>query len=246
MSNEEIVLRIQTGETELMEKLWEGVEKLIRKQANRVSHALGCRFGVEADDLYQTGYFAMVAAVDTYTADAGSFTNWLMFYLKTAFAEASGYRTVKGRRDPLRNSLSLDKPLGEQADSAVFGDLIPDPVAAATMESIEEKLWRKQLQEAMEAVLRELPAEQTAVLRCRYYDGQTLAATAQQLGVTNCEIRQLEGKGLKTLRHHKLAKRIRPFYDFDYYGGVSLNAFQNSGMSVQERYLIDREKSRHT
>jgi len=85
LSNEEIVLRIQTGETELMEKLWEGVEKLIRKQANRVSHALGCRFGVEADDLYQTGYFAVVAAVDTYTADAGPFANWLMFYLKTAF-----------------------------------------------------------------------------------------------------------------------------------------------------------------
>ena len=246
MSNEEVALRIQAGETELMEKLWEGVEKLIRKQANRVSYALGCRFGVEADDLYQSGYFAMVAAVDTYTAEAGTFANWLMFYLKTAFAEATGYRTVKGRRDPLRNSLSLDKPLGEEVDGAVFGDLIPDPLAAATMEGVEEKLWREQLQEAMEAVLGELPEEQRTILKCRYYTRKTLTATGEQLGIPAEEVRKQEGQGLKTLRHHKLAKRIRPFYDFDYYGGVSLNAFQNSGLSVQERYLIDQEKCRHS
>lgn len=242
MSNEEIALRIQTGETELMEKLWEGVEKLIRKQANRVSHALGCRFGVEADDLYQTGYFAVVAAVDTYTADAGSFVNWLMFYLKTAFAEATGYRTVKGRRDPLRNSLSLDKPFEEEADSVVFGDLIPDPLAAATMEGVEEKLWRQQLQEAMESVLGELPEEQRTILKCRYYTGKTLTATGEQLGIPAEEVRKKEGQGLKALRHYKLAKKIRPFYDFDCYAGTGLGAFRNSGMSIQERYLIMQER----
>lgn len=246
MSNEEIALRIQTGETELMEKLWEGVEKLIRKQANRVSRALGGRFGAEADDLYQAGYFAVVAAVDTYTADAGSFVNWLMFHLKTAFADASGYRTVKGRRDPMRNSLSLDKPLGEEMDGAVFGNLIPDSLAAATMEAIEETLWREQLHEAMESVLGELPAEQSTVLRQRYYAQQTLADAAQNLGTTAEEVRKLEGKGLKALRHYKLAKKIRPFYDFDCYAGTGLGAFRNSGMSVQERYLIDQEKYRHS
>lgn len=241
MSNEEIALRIQTGETELMEKLREGVEKLIRKQANRVSRALGGRFGAEADDLYQAGYFAVVAAVDTYTADAGSFVNWLMFHLKTAFADASGYRTVKGRRDPMRNSLSLDKPLGEEMDGAVFGDLIPDSLAAATMEAIEETLWREQLHEAMESVLGELPAEQSTVLRQRYYAQQTLANAAQNLGTTAEEVRKLEGKGLKALRHYKLAKKIRPFYDFDCYAGTGLGAFKSSGMSIQERYLICEE-----
>lgn len=242
MSNEEIVLKIQTGETELMEKLWTGVEKFIRKQANKVSHSLGSGFGIEADDLYQTGYFAVVAAVDTYTADAGSFINWLMFYLKTAFAEVTGYRTVKGRRDPLRNSLSLDKPLGEEADSVAFGELIPDPMAAATMEGVEEKQWREQLQEAMEGVLREIPEEQNTVLRQRYYAQQTLAGAAQSLGTTAEEVRKLEGKGLKALRNYKLANRIRPFYYFDCYAATGLGAFRNSGMSIQEQYLVMQER----
>lgn len=244
MSNEEMALRIQAGEKELLGELWDGVEKLIRKQANRVSRALGGKVGVEADDLYQTGYFAMVAAVDTYTAEAGSFVNWLMFHLKTAFAEATGYRTVKGHQEPLSNCISLDKPIGDDADGAVFGDLIPDPQAATTMESIEERLWREQLHEAMEAVLGELPKEQSAILRHRYYAGHTLAATGAKLSIPAEEVRKLEGRGLKALRHYKLARKIRPFYDFDYYSGNGLGAFCSSGMSIQERYLIRMERAK--
>ncbi len=244
MSNEEIALRIRDGETELLGELWDGIEKLIRKQANRVSRALGGKVGVEADDLYQTGYFAMVAAVDTYTAEAGSFVNWLMFHLKTAFAEATGYRTVKGRQEPLSNCISLDKPIGDDADSAVFGDLIPDPQAAATMDGIEERLWQQQLHKAMDAVLDELPKEQSTILRHRYYAGHTLTVIGQQLGMTAEAVRKLEGRGLKALRHYKLAQNIRPFYDFDYYSGSSLGAFRSSGMSIQERYLFWMERTK--
>jgi len=244
LSNEEIALRIRDGETELLGELWGSIEKLIRKQANRVSRALGGKVGVEADDLYQTGYFAMVAAVDTYTAEAGSFINWLMFHLKTAFAEATGYRTVKGRQEPLSNCISLDKTIGDDADGAVFGDLIPDPQAAATMEGIEERLWHEQLHEAMESVLQELPVEQSAVLRYRYYTGHTLAATGLQFDMSAEEVRKQEGRGLKALRHYKLAQKIRPFYDFDYYSGNGLGAFRSSGKSIQERYLIRMERAK--
>lgn len=242
MSNEEIAVRIQAGETDLMEQLWIGVEKLVRREANRVSGATGGKCGVDSDDLYQCGYLAMVAAVETFNPENGSFANWLILYLKTAFAEATGRRTTKDRMEPLNNSVSLDKPLGDEADGASFVDLVPDPAAAATMDSIEDKLWRDQLHEAMEGVLAELPEEQSAVLRCRYYEGQTLAAAAEKLETTAEEVRKLEKISLKELRHPRLAKRIRPFYDFDYYGGAGLGAFKSSGMSIQERYLIRMER----
>ena len=100
----------------------------------------------------------------------------------------------------------------------------------------------------MEIVLGELPIEQSTVLRQRYYAQQTLAGAAQNLGTTAEEVRKLEGKGLKALRHYKLANRIRPFYDFDCYSGTGLSAFRHSGMSVQEHYLIcmEREESKRT
>lgn len=242
MSNEELVAAIQAGATERVGELWESVERFIRKQAIRVERDCGGRFGVDAEDLYQSGYFAMVAAIETYNPDAGSFINWLALYLKTAFAEAAGYRTVKGLQEPLCNAISLDKPLGEDAEGSVFGDLIPDRKAAATMESVEERLWHEQLQKAMEGVLSELPEKQSTVLKCRYYAGKTLVDTGNQLGISAGEVRKQEGQGLKALRHYRLAQKIRPFYDFDYYSGSSLGAFRSSGMSIQERYLIRKER----
>lgn len=246
MSNEEIVVRIQAGETDLMEQLWAGVERLVRWKVRRVSKAIDGRYGVESDDLYQSGYLAMTSAVETYKPENGAFSTWLMFYLRTAFAEATGFRTTTGRMEPINNAVSLNKPLGDEEDGASFGDLVPDPKAAATMDAVEETLWREQLHEALEGVLAELPEEQSTVLRQRYYDQQTFVGTAQSLGKTPEEVRKLEGKGLKALRHYKLANRIRPFYDFDCYAGTGLSAFRNSGMSVQERYLIKQERTAAT
>lgn len=246
MSNEEIAVQIQAGKIELMGELWAGVENLVRWKANRVNNAIGHSAGVDFDDLCQSGYLALVAAVETYRPENGSFSSWLMLHLKTAFAEATGYRTVKGRLDPLNNALSLDRPLDNDTDGASFGELVPDPKAAATMDAVEEALWRRQLHDALESVLAELPEEQSTVLKKRYYDQQTLVGAAQQIGTTAEDVRKLEGQGLKALRHHRLSKKIRPFYDFDYYSGTGLGTFKNFGMSVQERYLIcvEREESK--
>lgn len=244
MSNEELVAVIQAGASERMGELWEQVEGLVKWKAKRIMTVLQgvSGRGVEFDDLYQSGYLAMVAAVETYKAESGSFSNWLSFYLKTTFAEVTGYRTVKDKMEPLNNATSLDKMVGGEEDGTPLGDIVPDPYAAATMDAVEEKLWREQLHEALESVLGEIPTEESNVLRRRYYERQTLAGAAQDLGTTSEEIRKLEGNGIKALRHHRLAKRIRPFYDFDYYSGTGLGAFRNTGMSVQERYMIHLER----
>lgn len=96
MSNEELVTVIQAGAVELMGQLWEQVEGLVKWKAKRIMTVLeGCPGrGVEFEDLYQSGYLAMVAAVNTFDPAAGSaFSTWLMYHLKNAFAEATGYRT---------------------------------------------------------------------------------------------------------------------------------------------------------
>lgn len=246
MSNEELVIQIQAGATERMGELWEQVEKLVKWKSNRVVTALensgvGCK-GVEFDDLYQSGYLAMVNAVGTYKPENGVFVTWFMYYLKKAFAEASGYRTGKGQREPLNNSLSLDKTFDDESDGATFGSLIPDPEAAATMEAVDEEIWREQLHEALESALGDIPDEQSEILRHRYYDGQTLAEAGRDLGISAEDARKLENKGLRALRQPRTAKKIRPFYDFNYFYGSSLGAFRDSGMSVQERYLIRMER----
>lgn len=219
MSNEEIVIRIQAREDNLCSVLWEQVEKLAAWKARRVIRALEGYYGVEFGDLYNACYPAMLDAVRTYNPATGAFATWFMYYIKTAFATETGYRTEKARQDPLRQAVSLSRPLGETQDDGILADVIPDAGAQLRMEAVEEKLWHDQLHEALETVLSEIPENQSRVLRCRYYEGLTQAVTAQRLNISPAEARKFEGQGLKALRYHKLAAKIRPFYDFDYCRG---------------------------
>ena len=92
MSNEELVAAIQAGEDRMCE-LWEQVDGLVKWKAKQVMTALDGRCGVDFDDLYQSGYPALVAAVDSYNPESGVFSTWFLYSLNTAFAEATGFRT---------------------------------------------------------------------------------------------------------------------------------------------------------
>ena len=95
MSNEELVALIQGGERDKLSELWTQVERFVAKKARHRMMASNGFGGVEFDDLYNSGYIALVAAVESFDAAGGSFIGWLALHLKTAFAKAGGYRSRK-------------------------------------------------------------------------------------------------------------------------------------------------------
>lgn len=247
MSNEELAVVIQAGATERMGELWEQVAGLVKWKAKRIMTALelrGTSCGCEFDDLVQCGYPAIVAAVESYTPESCSFSTWLMYHLQKEFAEATGYRTKRGRCEPLNEAYSLDKPLTDEVDSTVFGDLIPDQRAAATMETVEERAYQRQLNHAMDRALSESPSDVAEVLRLRNFDRLTLDEIGERWKVSRERIRQLENKGIRKLREPKIACILRPFLEFDFYSSTGLTAYQQSGMSIQERYVLMEEQRR--
>ncbi len=66
MTNEELVERVQAGERDTLSVLWTQVERFVAMQARRRLILSGGLGGVEFGDLYDSGYIALVAAVDTY------------------------------------------------------------------------------------------------------------------------------------------------------------------------------------
>lgn len=250
MSNEDLVAAIQSGD-DLMGELWEQVKGFIAKRALRIMPALEGRADIDLDDLIQSGYLALVDAVAEYRPGDASFLTFLGYRLKKSFAETTRFRSLREQREVKTTVLSLESPVTDEAgDSRTLSDQIRDPAGECMLEAVEDRLWLDQLKKAVAAALLELPEEQRDLLRHRFWDGKTLKELAQSMGVSVENVRQRERKSLQSLRKPRIACRLRPYYDFNFYAGTSLGAFRNSGMTVQERYLIleenRRERGRHS
>lgn len=244
MSTDEMVAAIQNGDLGLLEALWERLRRLVHTFAYRYYAATQGRGGVAVEDLEQTGYLAMMDAIPRYNSGEAAFSTYLVQYLRKYFQAASGrlYKTTSGQlmpKDALNVSVSLNMPIDDDEETELM-EITADP--ATSWDDIEEVIWREQLRETVAAVLQELPEDQTAVMRCRFWDNLTYEETAGRLGRDTGSVRGAEQKAIRALRQSKNKKRLMPFYDFNYYSGTGLGAFKSSGASVQERYLIRQER----
>lgn len=213
MTNEELAAAIQAGDRDKLPELWEQVRRLVYLRARRVYAALGDDRIADLDDLMQAGFFGLLEAVKRFDPSSGlKFTSYLGTTLKTAFAEATGCRTEKQRRDPMRWANSLDEPLdAEDSGSDTRGDLVADPVNQ--MEEVDERLYREWQREAIARALNELPAEQAQTLRLRYFEGMTQGRIAALDGVSPQLIHQRERKALRTLSRNRELREMRRYVD---------------------------------
>lgn len=241
MSNEDLVAAIQSGDNR-MDELWEQVRGFIAMRAIRIMPALEGRADIDLDDLIQSGYLALVDAVAEYRPGDATFLAFLGYHLKTAFADTTRFRSLREQREAKAAVLSLDAPVTDDAGASLtLSDQIRDPAGECMLEEVEHRIWLDQLKKAIAVALLDIPEDQRDLLRQRFWDRKTLKELAQSTGVSVENIRQRERKALQNLRKPRVARQLRPYYDFDFYSGTSLGAFRNSGMSVQERFLILEE-----
>ena len=243
MTNEELVELIQTGEQNRIPELWEQVERFVSMQAGKRARQLEGFGGVTAEDLYQSGFLALVEAADTFNLGAGhSFVSWLSVHLKTAFAEAAGYRST--RKDMLDYAGDLDAELPDM-DGVTVGGTVSDPNATAAFEDVEDKLWREQLRAVIEGALETIPEDRADILRRRFYQEQTLAQIAAETDSSVEKIRLKENRALRAMRNPRILHELERFVEAQtpYYRQTGLSAFRREGSQV-ERLVIRREETR--
>ena len=241
MSNEEIVLSIQKGNTAELERLWEAVRGLAAWKAKQMLTVLEGKRGVTLDDFMQEGFLALVDAVQTFDPASGAkFSTWFLIHLKKQFWELLGLRTEKQSKDPINTDFSLDAPIGDE-DGDIWIEIIADPHGQDAMIDAENLLWQEQLRATVSMVTQDLPEDQQEILYRRFWLGQTYAEAGDgDAGIA----RNAESKALRRLRRPDKSKHLRPIVDFNFYAGTGLGSFRSSGLSVQERYLMWRE-ARH-
>ena len=116
-------------------------------------------------------------------------------------------------------------------------DTISDPIAAQAFDDATDQLWLEQLHSTLEEALGKLPAQQSNILRRRFYQRQTLKqiADAESVGVDS--IRRWQDNGLRALRKRK---DIQSFVELrtPYYRRWSIQSLERT----VEMIAIERER----
>ena len=111
-----------------------------------------------------------------------------------------------------REPISLDMPIGEDADSCL-GDLVEDHATMTPTEATSRQLLKEQI----DRVLDELTEREKRVLQLRFglKDGhaRTLEEVGREFAVTRERIRQIEGKALRKLRHPIRSRKLKGYLD---------------------------------
>jgi len=111
-----------------------------------------------------------------------------------------------------RQPMSLDMPIGEDADSRL-GDFVEDRGSLAPTKATSQQLLKEQI----DKVLDELTEREKKVLQLRFglKDGypRTLEEVGREFNVTRERIRQIEGKALRKLRHPSRSRKLKGYLD---------------------------------
>ena len=212
-----------------------GLVFLYTKRLYTAHQARARALGIELEDAFQSGYFALCNALEGYDPAAGAgFGTYLQYHVRHEFYTLLGLRTASGRGDPMAQAARFEEPLPGQED-ITLGDAVPDPVAAQALADVEQDIYTRQLHAFLEKRLDSLKPNQAAVLRGRYFRGQSADDLAGQLGVSRVRVYQLEKEGLRTL-----ARQCSAYAQYverkaaAAYHGTGFAAWQHNG-SVEER-----------
>lgn len=239
ISNEQLALRIQQGETALYNDLWEQTKKLLLLKTNsfyKANEELLTRHGLTLDDLQQTAFLALVFAVKSFNPEKGyKLTSYFNFALKIEFRAALDGGTRKSKKtNPLDICDSLDRPASEEDGDAAIGDFIHDTAASEELLNVEEDIYNRQAARVLWDGVNRLPNNNGEIIIDRFMHGLTLKQIGEKHNITNERVRNIEGKALRQLRSDR---EIRSFFSerINVYRGSGLSTFKNTGMSSVER-----------
>lgn len=164
-------------------------------------------------------------------------------------AEISDYIGIDGKtleeikRSALMGKIgSLDVPVGEESDGTLY-DLIPSGMD--DKEDVLNKVANEELAEVLWGMVKELPGQQSEVLKMRFKENMKFREIGAVYGFSIDWARQIENKGLRTLRNSKRSRILREFLDDErIYNsalhGNGVSSFSNTWTSSTERIALKR------
>lgn len=200
MTNEELVIKIQDGESECIYELWERCRNLLYKVLKKISKNYTLPNSVSQEDLEQGLFFALKTAVKYY--------NRSKTYLFNTYLNYSVQAVIKNFiPDWNIDEISIYTPVGKDEDMELV-ELIEDNRAECAYEWLEEYDLRKIVRKAVN----ELPYEQRQVIIMSIFNNMTYAQMEAVTGKTVSKLRSEYCKAIRQLRNNKALQAVNSVY----------------------------------
>ena len=226
---EEIVSDIQCGanrKNELYKAIYKFHYTLCKKYLRVAS-----QYGWEFNDLMSTAWFGTERAIKAFDPEKGyKFITYLGYHVTNAIHELLGIRN--GRR-PRRNISLEEEVLG--AENLTIGDTIEDNGAVNAFEEAENAVYFRTLLEEVE----KLPQNNKDTVKQYYFDNADITQIADNLKVSEKDVRRYKDKALNELRKNK---RIKETYGEEVeYRHVTLAGFKRTWTSSTEWEVLHKQ-----
>lgn len=239
MTNEQLVIAIQQGDTDKTAELWQNSYKWLYNLAYQYYTRLQKRFissGVTLEDLQQECYFIFLGMVKAYDPEKEyKFTSYADLQFKCRLRVLLGICNGKDIA-PLNSASSFDEKI-KGTDDLSLADSVEDKNAAADFETAEDSIFNHELAATLERMMNDyLTHRQKGVIIGRFYNNMRLCDLGVVYGVSNEVIRADERNALRTFRNHK--RDLEPFREHF----ISDHAFKyTSAGSFRERLASSQE-----
>lgn len=225
-TNEELAVMAAQGDTESLNKLYFAVAPLLYKLIR--PYLTYCNKMVEPEDLYQSGYFAVLEAIKYFSPDRGlKFTSYLGYCVKSTCYEELGF--IKKQL----KTISLDTSVADD-ESLTIGDMIED-TTVDTYNFCELNDMRIIVRREVER----LPSMEQCVIYSIFYEDKTLEEIAAEFRWNYKYTKKVRRLAYKHLRQSEALQELRKVYAW---GGKDIpkeymefmefdNLFNDSGLT---------------
>ena len=233
MSNEELVIRIQKGDTGAKNELWECIKKLVYVFCEPYREYAAEKY-LEMDDLLNAAWFGVERAIMAYESEKGyQFNTYLKYYVMNTAQELLGLRGKKQL-----DTVSLDEPLDEDGDICRL-DVIEDEAAEAAFDEVDEAAGARWLWGRVER----LPERERDAILAYYRDNISLSEQGRRNGCSYQAMAERKNSGLNMLRKDMELKRY--YNEFAYATlNVSIGTFKQTWTSSTEWAVLKMEQER--
>lgn len=237
MTNEEIVVLIQQGQTELYNELWERVRKLIvmlidKRIKNRILPN-----DIDKEDFHQCAYFVLLAAVKAYDSNKPyKFNTYLDLHVRKAVNITINHGKRVGQNTPTIKEYSYNETIaGDDGEETERLELMQDENSLYEYEPLEVS----DLQAHVRQAVSELPDRQKEVIRRYYLQGTSLTDIAREKGVSVENIRARKNQGLQMLRRNRELRQV--YKDYIRTACLDIPSYEFYWLRSPEKYVIEKD-----